>query len=481
LYVSAGVALLTPFTDTIYLPALTSVKDSLQASDASVALTVSLYLAAVGLGQICFGPLSDRFGRLPVIFGCLIFYEIITVPCIFAPSILWLIFLRTLQGFCVSGTIVSAQAAIADIYEEAERGGAMGIFLAPMLIGPVIAPLIGGILSAVFSWRATFVALAAMAVPIFIITIITVPETHHWHATQRIIKQNSSKFSLSDEESLDLVEQQLEMGNVPSTENVETTIERSESNQANSSKKSNIPLIDESLQLSPLMMPWEPLQYLCDSKLRTYYILVGTTFAPMFTSLTILPLFLAAEPYNLSSAIIGTTYLPVGISMLLGSLLGGILSDMSQQRYPQSVDGRMSLLLPVTWIVPASTVVFGFALQYQQHLGLILTSQSVLGLGQAMLMPSTMSYLSSVYPTRAGSLGSVLLFLCFASAAVCVSVSVEISNQVGVAYFFVIVASINCVSQLWTSLVNSFRLSQVNKEETSIRNQDSNLVLTEEG
>ena len=105
----------------------------------------------------------------------------------------------------------------------------------------------------------------------------------------------------------------------------------------------------------------------------------------------------------------------------------------------------------------------------------------MLGLGQSMLLPSTMSYLSSVYPARAGSLGSVLLFLCFASAAVCVSVSVEISNKIGVAYFFVIVASINCASQLWASLVNYTRLSTLaTTEEVNTVGNVSQLELTGE-
>ena len=292
LYASAAIALLTPFTDTVYLPALASVGSSLSAPDEAVALTVSIYLAAVGIGQICFGPLADRFGRLPVIFGCLLIYEILTIACIFSPTIDWLISLRTLQGFFVSGTIVSAQAIIADIYEETERGNAMGIFLAPMLVGPIIAPLCGGILSETFTWRSTFVLLAIMVVPIWIATMVVIPETQHWYAFKRV----------QSTQSVDSIGEQV----ASSTSEVVVVVGVEEEN--NEEKQFALPSSPHTASFPVLMMPWDSLTLLCDPKLSAYYSLGGTTFAPMFTSLTILPLYLSESPYNLSEAIIGTSY-----------------------------------------------------------------------------------------------------------------------------------------------------------------------------
>lgn len=144
---------LTPFTDTIYLPALKSISSDLNTTDAVVSLSVSIYLACVGLGQVVWGPLSDRYGRLPVLTGCLVVYQAITIAIIFAQSISVLIAERAIQGFVVGTTIVSAQVIIADVFPPAERGAAMGRVLGPMLLGPIIAPLIGGILSQEFTWR----------------------------------------------------------------------------------------------------------------------------------------------------------------------------------------------------------------------------------------------------------------------------------------------------------------------------------------
>ena len=79
--------------------------------------------------------------------------------------------------------------------------------------------------------------------------------------------------------------------------------------------------------------------------------------------------------YLISLNLAGTTYLPVGVAMLLGAIVGGALSDRSQIKYPDTPDGRLTQLLPFTWMLPINTIVFGFSLQYTLHLSVILISQ----------------------------------------------------------------------------------------------------------
>lgn len=125
----AGIALLTPFTDTVYLPALSNVGSTLHASDTNVALTVSTYMIAAAVGQVCWGCLSDYYGRLPTLYVGIALYFIITVACIFPTDIETLIGLRTVEGLVIGSSIVTVSAMIADVYEPAERGTAMGTFL----------------------------------------------------------------------------------------------------------------------------------------------------------------------------------------------------------------------------------------------------------------------------------------------------------------------------------------------------------------
>lgn len=125
----AGIALLTPFTDTVYLPALKNVGSTLNASDSEVNLSVSAYLAAAAVGQVVWGSLSDYYGRTIVLYIGLILFEAITIGCIFSDTIQTLIALRTVEGFVIGSTIVSVSAVIADVFAPVERGTAMGAFL----------------------------------------------------------------------------------------------------------------------------------------------------------------------------------------------------------------------------------------------------------------------------------------------------------------------------------------------------------------
>ncbi len=159
----AFISVITPFTDTVYLPAMKNIAMDLKANDAQVAVTVSVYLAAIAFGQMLWGPLSDYFGRRKCLFVVLTLYIGITVGIIFAPDINVLIILRSLQGLFVGSTVCTVQAIMGDVFAPEERGAAMATVMGSLLIGPVIAPLIGGALSESSSWRSCFILLAAMA------------------------------------------------------------------------------------------------------------------------------------------------------------------------------------------------------------------------------------------------------------------------------------------------------------------------------
>ena len=88
-------------------------------------------------------------------------------------------------------------------------------------------------------------------------------------------------------------------------------------------------------------------------------------------------------------------------------------------------------------------------------------------------MPSSISFLSAVYPDRAATTGSVMLFLCFAAAAVSVSISVTISEAIGVGWFFVIIALVNAVSQLLSSITNYIRVNISQQKKTKDRDSGS--------
>ena len=112
LYIGAFISILTPFTNTICLPALFDIQMDLSTTDSMVSLSVAIHLAAVGLGQLVWGPLSDQYGRLPILVSCLTIYEIISISIIFAHNISVLILERFIQGFVVGSAILSVQGTL---------------------------------------------------------------------------------------------------------------------------------------------------------------------------------------------------------------------------------------------------------------------------------------------------------------------------------------------------------------------------------
>jgi MFS family permease len=436
LLAASMIACITPFTDTVYLPALTSVGQELRGDASKVASTVSIYLAAASFGQILFGPVSDYFGRLPTLYIALLLYLAFTVGCIFAATLDQLIILRAFEGLVVAGTIVPVQAAIADIFPVEERGRASGAFFVPILVGPIVAPVLGGFLANAFGWRATFVLLVALAVPIAIFAYAILPETHIYYVKRRLQKllQNEPKEKEPETICDDIV---WRCGHL---------------------EEKSISTEEGDPQIPVFSSPLAALHFLLDLELAPYFLSVGTTFAGMFTSLTVLPLYLADSPYNLSPDVIGLCYLPVGVGMLIGSVIGGEAADRSAAAYSQLPDGRMTYLLAALWTVPPGLLGFGYALNQGASLAGVLIAHTVMGLGQAALMPSTMSYLSSARPQSAGAVGSALMSLCFGASAVTISVSVIITSATSTASLFLLLALLVAGGAVITTYVNLSRV-----------------------
>jgi DHA1 family bicyclomycin/chloramphenicol resistance-like MFS transporter len=177
---TALLALLTglgPLSTDLYLPSMTDIGRSLAASPAQVQFTLSSYLIGIGLGQILYGPVSDRHGRKRVLLAALGLYCVASFVCCAANSIEMLIAARFLQALGGSGAIVLARAIVRDLYSGARAGRELSLMSAVMAIAPVVAPVIGGVVQTGFGWRATFVVLVAIGIAAFLTVWRLLPET----------------------------------------------------------------------------------------------------------------------------------------------------------------------------------------------------------------------------------------------------------------------------------------------------------------
>ncbi len=155
---------LQPMATDLYLPALPALKLDLEASMAQTQLTLTSLLLAFGMSQLVWGPLSDRFGRRPVLLVGMGAFVVASIGSAMAHSIETLTMWRTLQGVAMGAGVMCARAIVRDLYQPAQGANVMSKGLSGLGIIACIAAPVGGVLTAVWSWHAALLALAVYGV-----------------------------------------------------------------------------------------------------------------------------------------------------------------------------------------------------------------------------------------------------------------------------------------------------------------------------
>ncbi len=145
-------------TTDLYLPALPAIRDVFGASMGEIQLTLTVLLLSFGVSQLVWGPLSDRFGRRPVLVGGMAAYVAASLACTFAPAMGWLIAARGVQGVAMGAAVMAARAVVRDLYPPAQGATVMSKALTGLgIIACSCAPL-GGLLTDTVGWRYTLLA-----------------------------------------------------------------------------------------------------------------------------------------------------------------------------------------------------------------------------------------------------------------------------------------------------------------------------------
>jgi MFS transporter, DHA1 family, multidrug resistance protein len=163
----------------ILVPAMPGLATKLAADPARVQLTVSLYLMGLAAAQLVFGPLSDRFGRRPVVLAGLALATIASTAAIFAASIASLVIARVAQSLGASTGQTIGRAIIRDLYDRQQAASMIGLVTSVVVLMPMVAPLIGGILDTLFGWEAIFAFTAVLSFAICAWALLDLPETRN--------------------------------------------------------------------------------------------------------------------------------------------------------------------------------------------------------------------------------------------------------------------------------------------------------------
>ena len=173
----AAITALAPFSLQIFLPALPAIQASFAVAPGLVQLALSLSILANAVANLAYGPMSDRFGRRPVLLVGLAAFIAGSLGCALAPSIELLIIARIVQSIGGAAGMVLARAIVRDLYDRERSASIIAYLTMAMVVAPMLAPTIGAVLLDIASWRAIFYLVTGIGVVLTWPIVVTLAET----------------------------------------------------------------------------------------------------------------------------------------------------------------------------------------------------------------------------------------------------------------------------------------------------------------
>jgi len=166
-----------PLAIDMYLPALPGIARELGVPIAAVQKSLPSYFVGISFGQILYGPLSDRFGRKPALYIGLAIFVSASLGCAFTTSVTQLVAFRFLQALGGCAPLVVPRAVVRDYFDGRDSVRMLSMLILVMMLGPILAPLIGGQLLVRFGWRSVFLVLAGYGLVLLVLAAWQLPES----------------------------------------------------------------------------------------------------------------------------------------------------------------------------------------------------------------------------------------------------------------------------------------------------------------
>jgi DHA1 family bicyclomycin/chloramphenicol resistance-like MFS transporter len=161
----------------LIIPALPDTAQALRVSPAAIQLSITLYLIGLAVGQLVYGPISDRFGRRPVLLVGLGLFTLAGIATTVAPNAWLLVVARILQSIGACAGLVLGRAIVRDSATPDRAAAQLAMLTLVMSAAPAIAPVLGGYATAWFGWRAAFALLAIVGGVTLVLAVLLLPET----------------------------------------------------------------------------------------------------------------------------------------------------------------------------------------------------------------------------------------------------------------------------------------------------------------
>ncbi|KAJ8652386.1 hypothetical protein O0I10_011966 [Lichtheimia ornata] len=362
--------LISPMSGSIYLPGLNAIQEELNTTATLINLTVTCYMVFQGVSPTLWGSLSDSWGRRPIYLSTLIVYLGTCVGCALAPDYASLLVLRMLQAFGSSSVIALGSGVMSDIALPSERGTLSAYVSSMQLLGPVIAPIIGGAVTEQLDWRWTFWIMTFYTGILFLAILLFLPET------LRILVGNGSGYA--NPTPLQWLQHHRRMRDLPNP-SIEAKPNMDHRNRPN--------------LLAPLL-------YFLQPELAMILFYYGIIAGVMYAIMVSIPN-LYASIYGLNELQVGLCYIPLGVGCVVGAFSNGHLMDKrfkaTAKKYglepPNNKQARFALpgdfplfqcRLKTLWIYAVVesivTLTYGWVLQQHVHIAVPLILQLLFGI-----------------------------------------------------------------------------------------------------
>lgn len=168
---------MSPFAINIYMPAVPEITKDLRITDSQTLLSITTYMIFQGLTPSFWAPLSDSYGRRPILIMAFVVFLIANLGLSFTQAYWLLLVLRMLQASGASSAISIGAGCISDVSRRKERGTYMGFFQMGTLLGPAIGPIVGGLVAHRWDWHAVFFFLSALGGGYLVFMVLMLPES----------------------------------------------------------------------------------------------------------------------------------------------------------------------------------------------------------------------------------------------------------------------------------------------------------------